>query len=62
MPLSAIGAEPGELFGLVEEALTLAAAGIIRPLIGQTFPLERAVDAHTAIEARTALGKTLLLT
>ncbi|MER6827369.1 zinc-binding dehydrogenase [Streptosporangium sp. NPDC000563] len=38
-----------------------AVAGRIRPVIGQTFPLERAADAHAAIESRTALGKTLLL-
>jgi NADPH:quinone reductase len=38
-----------------------AAAGRLRPVIGQTFPLERAADAHAAIEARTTIGKTLLL-
>ncbi|MFD0200841.1 MULTISPECIES: zinc-binding dehydrogenase [Saccharothrix] len=38
-----------------------AAAGVVRPVIGQTFPLERAADAHAAIENRTAAGKTLLL-
>jgi NADPH2:quinone reductase len=38
-----------------------AAAGRIRPLIGQTFPLERAADAHAAIEARAVTGKTLLV-
>jgi len=42
-------------------ALAATAAGRLRPVIGQTFPLERAADAHTAIEERTALGKTLLL-
>ena len=41
-------------------ALDAAAAGRIRPLIGQTFPLERAAEAHAAIENRTAVGKTLL--
>lgn len=35
-------------------------AGRIRPVIGQTFPLERAADAHAAVENRTALGKTLI--
>jgi NADPH:quinone reductase-like Zn-dependent oxidoreductase len=34
--------------------------GRLRPLIGQTFPLERAADAHAGIEQRTAIGKTLL--
>ncbi|WP_329084777.1 zinc-binding dehydrogenase [Streptosporangium sp. NBC_01469] len=42
-------------------ALSEAAAGRIRPVVGQTFPLERAADAHTAIEARDTVGKTLLL-
>jgi NADPH2:quinone reductase len=42
-------------------ALAEAAAGRIRPLIGQTFPLERAADAHAAIEARAVTGKTLLV-
>jgi NADPH:quinone reductase len=43
-------------------ALAVAAAGRVRPFIGQTFPLDRAADAHAAIEARAALAKTLLLT
>jgi NADPH2:quinone reductase len=30
-------------------------------LIGQTFPLDRAADAHRAIEARETIGKTLLI-
>lgn len=38
-----------------------AAAGRVRPVIGQTFPLERAADAHAAVENRTAVGKTLIL-
>ena len=42
--------------GVVAEA----AAGRLRPLIGQRFPLERAADAHAAIEARATVGKTLL--
>ena len=43
------------------QVLSEAAAGRIRPVIGQTFPLERAADAHAAIEARGVIGKTLLL-
>ncbi|MEV4530726.1 zinc-binding dehydrogenase [Streptosporangium sp. NPDC049304] len=43
------------------QVMSEAVAGRIRPVVGQTFPLERAADAHTAIESRTALGKTLLL-
>ncbi|MEV4808621.1 zinc-binding dehydrogenase [Micromonospora avicenniae] len=41
--------------------MSQAAAGLVRPIIGQTFPLARAADAHAAVENRTAVGKTLLL-
>jgi len=52
---------PADAKRLAERALSEAAAGRIRPVIGQTFPLERAADAHAAIEARGVIGKTLLL-
>lgn len=42
-------------------ALAEGAAGRLRPTIGQTFPLDRAPDAHAAIEARATIGKTVLL-
>ncbi|MGI5349538.1 zinc-binding dehydrogenase [Streptomyces sp. CA-250714] len=45
---------------LLDRALLEAAAGRLRPVIGQTFALEDAAKAHAAIEARDALGKTLL--
>jgi NADPH2:quinone reductase len=45
------------LRSLVERAL---AEGLV-PTIGQMFPLARAADAHAAIEARDALGKTLIV-
>jgi NADPH2:quinone reductase len=50
-----------ELKRLTEQALAEAAAGRIRPIIGQTFPLSEAADAHAAIEDRRVFGKTLLL-
>jgi NADPH:quinone reductase len=53
--------EPEQLCELSRAALAEAAAGRLRPLIGQTFPLERAAEAHEAIEARATVGKTLLL-
>jgi NADPH2:quinone reductase len=53
---------PAEGRRLTERALSEAAAGRIRPLIGQTFSLERAAEAHAAIEARAVIGKSLLLT
>lgn len=45
----------------VEQTLAEAAAGQYRPVIGQTFPLARAADAHAAIAARETVGKTLLV-
>jgi NADPH:quinone reductase len=54
------GLSPGELTALVRDALAEAAAGRIRPVIGQEVPLARAADAHAAIEARATIGKTLL--
>jgi NADPH2:quinone reductase len=53
---------PAEFRRLATAALAEAAAGRIAPLIGQTFPLACAADAHAAIEARTTVAKTLLLT
>ncbi|MEV7012892.1 zinc-binding dehydrogenase [Streptosporangium sp. NPDC051022] len=52
---------PADVRLLTVEALAQAAKGLIRPVIGRTFPLERAADAHAAVEGRAVLGKTLLL-
>jgi NADPH:quinone reductase len=41
-------------------ALAEAAAGRLRPVIGQVLELSRAADAHAAMEARQTVGKTLL--
>jgi NADPH2:quinone reductase len=51
---------PEELRELTRAALAEAVAGRLHPLIGQMFPLERAADAHAAIERRATVGKTLL--
>lgn len=52
---------PADFRRLAAQAFSEAAAGRIKPVIGQTFPLEQAAGAHAAIEARSAVGKTLLL-
>ncbi|MHA6620604.1 zinc-binding dehydrogenase [Pseudonocardia sp. DLS-67] len=52
---------PEKRLRLTARALADAAAGRISPLIGQTYRLAKAADAHAGIEARTVLGKTLLL-
>jgi NADPH2:quinone reductase len=51
---------PAEHVALVRTALAEAAAGRVRPVIGQELELERAAAAHAAIEARATTGKTLL--
>jgi NADPH2:quinone reductase len=43
------------------EALREAAAGRLMPVIGQRFPLERAAEAHAAIEDGATVSKTLLV-
>ncbi|WP_329519637.1 zinc-binding dehydrogenase [Spirillospora sp. NBC_01491] len=53
-------ASPDEMRGFTLSALEEAAAGRLRPVVGQRFPLERASDAHAAIQARATVGKTLL--
>jgi NADPH2:quinone reductase len=53
-------ATPEDLRALTESALAAGAAGRLRPVIGQRFPLARAADAHAAIESRATVGKTLL--
>lgn len=53
-------ATPGEMRAFTEKALEEAAAGRLRPVIGQRFSLERAADAHAAIQSRATIGKTLL--
>ncbi|GAA4242252.1 zinc-binding dehydrogenase [Actinomadura meridiana] len=50
-----------ERLNLLERALQKAAEGILTPVIGQTYPLDQAAEAHKAIETRTVLAKTLLL-
>ncbi|MEW2352587.1 zinc-binding dehydrogenase [Spirillospora sp. NPDC029432] len=52
--------DPALMRSCTESALEEAAAGRLRPVIGQRFPLERAADAHRAIESRATVGKTLL--
>jgi NADPH:quinone reductase len=46
---------------LTGQALAEVAAGRMRPVIGQSYPLDRAADAHRALEERAAIGKTVLI-
>jgi NADPH:quinone reductase len=61
---AAIGARiaqrPGGLRALEEQALAAAADGRLLPLV-QRFALAQAAAAHTAIQARATVGKTVLV-
>ena len=46
--------------GLFKEVWPLLDSGIIRPIIHQTFPLEKAADAHQLMESSNHIGKILL--
>jgi len=51
---------PGGLRELETRALDAAATGRLTPLIGPAYPLERAADAHRALQSRATMGKTVL--
>jgi NADPH2:quinone reductase len=52
--------DPELVRGAVAELLDLWAAGRIEPLVGSTFPLAQAEDAHALIESRRHVGKVVL--
>ena len=43
------------------EVVALWEQGAVRPIVGATFPLERAADAHRLIEERKHVGKVVLV-
>jgi NADPH:quinone reductase len=53
--------EPELVQEAVGELLELWSAGAVKPLIGATFPLERADEAHELIESRRHVGKVVLV-
>ena len=46
---------------LIARGMELAAHGDLRMVVGQTFELDRAADAHRAIEDRAVFGATVLV-
>ncbi|MET8824724.1 zinc-binding dehydrogenase [Streptomyces sp. NPDC004610] len=46
---------------MLTRALALTARGGPRPVIGATYPLERAAETHEALARRTAVGKSILV-
>ena len=45
----------------VRHGLAETAAGRLAPIIGRTYPLAAAAEAHADIEARRFVGKSLLI-
>jgi NADPH2:quinone reductase len=45
---------------VITELFELVADGKLRPIIGATFPLSKAADAHRAMLARATTGKIAL--
>ena len=45
----------------IRELVGLWETGAVKPLVGATFPLERAGDAHSLIEDRKSVGKVVLV-
>jgi NADPH:quinone reductase len=43
------------------ELMSLWEAGAVQPVVGATFPLEQAADAHRLIEERKSVGKVVLV-
>ena len=52
---------PGLVREAIGELVELWSSGSVKPLVGATFPLERAADAHELIEARRHVGKVVLV-
>jgi NADPH2:quinone reductase len=51
---------PELLAAAVTDLMGLIAAAELRPVIGETYPLDRAADAHRALLDRTSVGKLVL--
>jgi NADPH:quinone reductase-like Zn-dependent oxidoreductase len=55
--------EKGAIAAAVErEIWPMLSTGRVAPVIGATFPLERAADAHRALESGQVIGKVVLET
>ena len=53
--------EPELVRAAAVEVLDLWRSGAVRPVVGATFPLERAADAHRLIDERKHVGKVVLV-
>lgn len=45
----------------LEDAVRLVAAGMVHPKVAQSFPLERAAEAHALVESGNVVGRVVLV-
>jgi NADPH2:quinone reductase len=55
-----VAQRPYLLAEAVTDLMGLIAEGAIKPIVGQTYPLDRAADAHRALLDRSSVGKLIL--
>jgi NADPH2:quinone reductase len=55
-----VAQRPYLLAEAVNDLMALIADGSLRPVVGETYPLERAADAHRALLDRSSVGKLVL--
>ncbi len=58
--LDAVMAVPGRFSSTLERLYGLVESGALTPHVGLEVPLERAAEAHAAMESRTTMGKIVL--
>jgi NADPH:quinone reductase-like Zn-dependent oxidoreductase len=58
--LGGLQARPALLQGEIDEVFRLYGSGKIRPVVGKTFPLAQAAEAHRYIHDRKNIGKVIL--
>jgi NADPH2:quinone reductase len=45
----------------IDEVVELWRTGAVKPLVGATYPLEQAAEAHRLVEERRSVGKVVLV-
>jgi NADPH2:quinone reductase len=60
--LYTVAAVPDVMRRGIEESFKLIAQGKVKLLVGRSFPLAQAAEAHTFMESRQSTGKLVLIT
>ena len=58
--LAHVAQRPYLLAAAVTDLMALIADGSLRPIVGETYPLDRAADAHHALLDRVSVGKLVI--